>query len=77
MSHGPTFNPELVRHSKLRMNSYLKELRASFEGAGNSLFKKEDLDKLADEIGSVGTGRDNQPKKKKPVFRSLDDDWES
>jgi hypothetical protein len=73
----PLFNPYLKQHAKARMDSYRKELESSYRGAENGYFTEAELNKLASQIGSVATGLDNQPKKKKLVMRNLDDDWQA
>lgn len=56
----PTFSPYFLKHAQARKAAYDKKL----------------LDELCEGIGSVATGRDNPPKLKKPLVRSIDEEWE-
>jgi len=68
----PTFSREFIRHSKARMEMY-KNSPANMTPEEQTKL----LDELCEGIGSVATGMDNPPRKRKqPVFRSIDESWE-
>src|SRR5690349_11309424 len=57
----PLFQKEYLRRSKARQDAYDKDLQKCLSEQAEEEF----LDKLCKEIGSVGTGRDNPPRKGK------------
>ena len=70
----PTFSKEYLRHSNARMEAYKNPVNMITPEEQNKL-----LDELCDGIGTVATGKDNPPRKrkvKKMVFRSIDESWE-
>lgn len=72
----PVFNPHYLRHAKARMEKYLKD--------GDDILKalttkerEEYFNEICEGIGSVATGRDNPPPRRRRIIcRSIDDDWE-
>jgi hypothetical protein len=72
----PIFSPYLLRHAKARMDKLLSEGDKILD----RMTKKEQDDyfnEICEGIGSVATGRDNPPSRRRRIIcRSIDDDWE-
>lgn len=72
----PTFSPYLLRHAKARMDRLLSEGDKILD----RMTKKEQEDyfnEICEGIGSVATGRDNPPpRRRRLICRSIDDEWE-
>lgn len=72
----PVFRPYLLRHAKARMEKYLKDGDDILK-AMTTKEREEYFNEICEGIGSVGTGRDNPPpRRRRLICRSIDDEWE-